>query len=255
MALFPFNMRISLHLWVENTGLGDVMKFRFLLAALLAAPFTAHAAPVSVSNHSFESGQPGERVGDGWTQDYAETVEAQGDITPLDGERMLQFISTSPSEGGGGGLGGSEIFQSIDLSAYQDEINTGEAVLSLSAFFNRIAGDAQTDTLFSIEFKSSQTTSFASAQLFSDDDPATWEELTLDFLLPVGLSNIVIALVAQENIFNTSSNEFDGHFADLVSVSLNIPVSDVPIPAALPLFLAGLAALGGVGAKRKRKKR
>jgi len=238
--------------------------------SMIIAGSGALAAPVTVSNASFESGAAGDQVADGWTLDFARTVTAQDGVTPLDGERMLQFISTSSNPNGGNTLSGSEIIQQIDLSAFADEISSGEATLSASAFFNRIAieeiqalllttllntnrmGDEETDTAFLLEFRASPGVTLASSQLISDNDPMSWEELTLDYLLPVDFTSIYIAIVAQENIFNDMSGEFDGHFADLVTLTLTTPSpNEVPLPAALPLFVLGAGVLGA--ARRRRR--
>ncbi len=53
-------------------------------------------------------------------------------------------------------------------------------------------------------------------------------------------------------IYTIKLSAFDGNQAMLASTSIDILVSAVPIPAALPLFLSGLFGLGVV-ARRKRK--
>lgn len=75
-----------------------------------------------------------------------------------------------------------------------------------------------------------------SATLFSDGDPLTWENISVDLILPIETDFIAIDVLAGENIFNDASGEeFDGHYADAVSLTI------IPEPATL--LLVGLGAL------------
>jgi len=81
-----------------------------------------------------------------WGGDKAHSAAAQQGITPLDGRRMLQFDGAG--KGDANSASGSQICQAADTSDYQAAIQSGEAVATAWAYFNRIAGDAQTDTQF-----------------------------------------------------------------------------------------------------------
>jgi hypothetical protein len=210
-----------------------------------------------VVNPGFEtaestSGGPPGSYGD-WNGDYSAIVGATSGITPMDGgSYMLQFKGTSHS-GSGSGVA-SEMFQIIDISSYQTLIASGNAEAAASAYFNRVAGDAQTDTAFNIvlmaydgspdTFPSRwESSTYSSALAYKDaggistDSLAdTWQGLDITLNLPAATTFIVIDLYAAEDVHNDIPYpEFDGHFADNVSVQI------IPEPATICLFtIAGL---------------
>lgn len=62
--------------------------------------------------------------------------------------------------------------------------------------------------------------------LESDSDISTWEMISAELQVPLGTEYICIIISARENNENDGTNpEFDGHFADKVSVDLRIPVA------------------------------
>jgi hypothetical protein len=132
--------------------------------ALICVAFTtwlgllSSAGPVSLSvaNPSFETAETVQgfapTFGD-WGVDLSAIVPAENGITPLDGTSMLKFINTGISGGGGTS---ADVGQAIDLSSHAALI-AGGATVNASAYFNRVAGDAQTDTQFTIQMRSFNT--------------------------------------------------------------------------------------------------
>jgi hypothetical protein len=113
-----------------------------------------------------------------------------------------------------------------------------------------VAGDAETDTAFDISIYAYQgdISSFptqladgthlaaGSNVLYSDSNPATWQMLEAQLLLPTNTDFITIGLIANENIFNdVSYPEFDGHFADGISAEI--------VPEPLSALLLGIGAI------------
>ena len=106
-------------------------------------------------------------------------------------------------------------------------------MVDAGAWFNRVAGDAQTDSDFLVILRAFSGTPGAETlladsadafRLVSDADPATWEQLTAEMALPPGTEFLQVFLTAVENVSNDASlPEFDGHFADEASVSLRLP--------------------------------
>jgi hypothetical protein len=121
--------------WVET------LETRVLLAANL------------VMNGGFETADdtsgPLLPVAGDWHGDVTAIVGTQDGITPVEGSKMLVFLG-SHEFGNPSSSAGSQARQVIDLSAYSAQIAAGGASVTGSAFFNRISGDSQTDTLFSI---------------------------------------------------------------------------------------------------------
>jgi hypothetical protein len=69
---------------------------------------------------------------------------------------------------------------------------------------------------------------------------ATWEELSIDLILPSNTDFVAIRVDAFEDVFNDlTTGEFDGHFADAVSLVTYV----VPEPATGLLLACGLAML------------
>ncbi|MCD4831880.1 MAG: PEP-CTERM sorting domain-containing protein [Anaerohalosphaeraceae bacterium] len=195
-----------------------------------------------------------------WNGDYSAIVGTAGGITPLDGSEMLQFKDTSFCGAGSGDS--SQVFQLIDVSTYSDAIVSGSAVASASAYFNRVTGTSDSDTHFAIAMfafggnissfpeiweNSGATTALARVGgrydgIYTDTDPLTWEIDSVEFVLPVGTDYLVAYICAYEDVVNDSSHpEFDGHFAD--SVSLEI----IPEPMTLALL-----AFGGLLIRRRK---
>jgi hypothetical protein len=184
-----------------------------------------------------------------WRGDYSSIVGATRGITPFEGSQMLQLKGTAhttiPSL-----ANTCEVPQIIDISQFASLIASGNAIVSASAYFNRIAGDAQTDTGFGVSIMAHQgnPSSYPSdrenliwllregAGINIDADPGTWELCELQVALPTNTDYVVVQVSAGENIYNDISYpEFDGHFADSVSVTI------IPEPATL--LLLGLGAV------------
>ena len=210
----------------------------FVLAITFAAAQPA-AAENLVINGGFETvyDTTGPRpTGYGyWRGNFSEIVPASQGITPIEGSRMLNFIYTI--ESGPALTKDSEVWQIIDISSFGAQISTGQAEAWVAFRFNRVHGDAETDTEFTIglyayagdpcSFPSQYENSELAAGLtsaFSDGDPNTWEPATAYLVLPPNTDFLVVEIAARENIFNDSSApELDGHYADNVFVIIRSP--------------------------------
>jgi hypothetical protein len=102
-------------------------------------------------------------------------------------------------------------------------------------FYNRIAGDAKTDTLLGmslIAYRGQQRQHFSLSQakgaiarngavIHTDANPATWQKLATSMALPKNTTFLVIQIQAVENIFNDRAGvEYHGHYADDAFVTL-----------------------------------
>lgn len=182
-----------------------------------------------------------------WGGDKAHSAAARQGITPLEGSRMLQFDVTSWN-GTGSDASSCQICQPINTSSYQALIRSGEAVASARAYFNRVAGDSQTDTKFMISIfaysggvanhndlkEAGAHLARQDGSLISDFNPATWELGSVTVRLPAATDFIVVQVSAVENIYNDfAAPEFDGHYADDVELII------VPEPTTLLLLCLG----------------
>jgi hypothetical protein len=175
-------------------------EFMFVLIFAMAS----YAGPTNVLiNGGFETTVtiPGGRPSNFgyWEGDVCEIVTASAGISPLEGNRMLRFIYAD--------IGGPsaywnacdvwQLVELVDMTPFEIAINSGWAVASLSAYFNRVLGDCQTDTAFAIviaafagstsgwvgRFDSGDYLACTTAELFSDGCPSTWQPLSVD--LPI----------------------------------------------------------------------
>jgi len=233
----------------EKTGHYSQGRIRAILAGLRAGgkPKAGDTAPAPITwasvrgenllgNDGFEAGQwqgswptkGGIRGGD-----HADLVAAERGVKPREGEGMLRFGATNFRSAGSSN--GAQVAQVIDISKFKKAIASGKARVVACVFFNRVPGDAQTDTSFSISiaaYAGSPTAHFALSQqhrwlsrssegLHADADPKTWQKLAVRLPLPKNTDFLGIQLLAAENIFNdVRAPEFDGHYADSAFVTI-----------------------------------
>ncbi len=232
------------------------MKAIFLVLAmvlgLVSVPALADTITLDITNPGFETsgtiGMGFPNVFGVWGGDQSEIVTTENGINPFEGSQMLHFIYSRRDEPGS--TVGSDVWQFIDTSTFSFEIATGMAILSATAFFNRVLGDANTDTLFEVRIDAysgtpDSKTKLASAfgTILTDSDVFTWEQAGASLTLPTGTTFVGIRISSRENVFNdTSGVEFDGHYADNVNLTLYTGASPVPEPATLTLLAAGLLA-------------
>ena len=185
-----------------------------------------------------------------WAQDVLGIVGSQQGIFPMEGSHMLEFIYTGHSGPSATG-NSSEACQLVDLTPVSSLVNTSNATATLSAYFNRVVGDAQTDRQFGVEIRAFaglpstypdqvnvSEIGFAEWRILTDAELSTWEFASVSLLIPSGADFLAVRLFAHENIFNDgSAPEFDGHFADAAALEI------VPEPATLSLLAVGLGVL------------
>lgn len=172
-----------------------------------------------------------------WQGDYSEIVTAENGITPTEGNRMLKFIATSvPNAPDPAGT--SQVVQLVDLRGLSGPIAEGYMRARLRARFNRVTGDAQTDTRFtadlyvyagepnsfSAQWSQSSHLAKGNSAVYTDGDPNTWEMATAVVTLPANTDFLAVHLAASENVCNdTTGPEFDGHYCDTVSFEILPP--------------------------------
>lgn len=217
-----------------------------------------------VTNPSFETleethinGDPGlpSTYGD-WGGDLSAIVTAENGITPRTGSRMLRFDATGNTANSD--LVSSQVWQWLDITPYQDLISMGRAEAVVSAWFNRVQGDSQTDTSQGISlyaFKGNmwdlKNSIGYGLSVRTDGDVSTWEEAAGTWRLPTDTKYLAVELFAYENVKNDGTfPEFDGHYADDAFVAIR----DTAIPEPSTVVLALLGGLGlVVYTYRKRK--
>ncbi|MBW8041288.1 MAG: hypothetical protein FVQ85_14965 [Planctomycetes bacterium] len=225
----------------------EVMIFDNALSAGEIEQLYASTGDNLLVNSSFEtteliSGGWPSTFGD-WSGDHCYILPRYGDVWPYQGSQMLQFAGTSAF--GSGADTESQVYQIVDVSAFQGTIAAGKATASASAYFNRLPGDAETDTEFYVDIRAfaGDPCSFptlqdtggmhiaeAKAFIYTDGDPATWELCEAQLVLPANTDYVVVGISARENIYNDLAwPEFDGHCADAASLTITVE-PNVPEP-------------------------
>ena len=192
---------------------------------------------LSLANSGFENGL-GTQTGlpgwfGAWQGSHRQAVGEESGITPHDGGMMLKFLASGPdgpAEAPADTVTSAQ-WQLVDLQPVLSLVRAGEAKVDASAYFNRVAGDGNTDDLFrlSVHAMSGQPLQFAGGvaalrsgferELLADADPATWESINVGGDIPSDSRYLAVGLHAVENRSDDAvAPEFDGHYADAVSL-------------------------------------
>ncbi|NNF44167.1 MAG: hypothetical protein HKN62_14205 [Phycisphaerales bacterium] len=173
-----------------------------------------------------------------WGFDAAVATGPALGVEPLEGERMLQFLATGPLGAGGDGIS-ADLWQLVDLAPHRELIAAGHAVARLQAGFNRVHLGPATDTQFTATLRAYDGTSArfavsrtrvraslseARVTLETDDDPTTWETVTVLDRIPAGTAFLAVHIGALENRQNdlrAETLELHGHFADAVTLTID----------------------------------
>lgn len=236
------------------------LTFFILIAcsSLASANLVTNPGFEDTSDTTYKYGHPGlpDVYGD-WAGDYSQIIVDPQDST----NHVLQFLGTG-IQGTYTSLSTSEIYQLIDISSYAAQIASGNMEATLTGYFNRVAGDPETDTGFSVTiyafdgtisgWSPGGYTQVASGSVYADSDMSTWEQAGVTLLLDSSIDFIAIRISAGENITNDSSYpEFDGHYAD--NISFTLQETAVPVPASLLLLSAGIIGLSGIRRRGKNR--
>ncbi len=167
----------------------------------------------------------------------ADDTDAAADgITPVAGDRMLKFVSSTVGAASPQ-WNSSETFQIVDLRRFDTEIAEGDVVIDAEAQFNRVTGDAETDARFGLVVRAyaGNPDTFhdqwrAVAHLAHEavavihDQPGTWVQRALEMTLPAETGFVLVWLTAIEDVVNDGeAPEFDGHFADAARLVVRQP--------------------------------
>lgn len=187
-----------------------------LLTSILTVQ--TRAAEVAIADPSFEDLPAGTSIGGTtvfggtgvWTIDMGSIRAAENGIVPLDGSQMLRFTEVAPHVT-------TNIYQLIDVSTLAGPIE-------LSAFVNATAQHEMYISILAYEEASppldvgAYEDSASSGYVTTDGDPATWEELTLEYQIPPTANYIAIGL--DSDVGATAS------YADKISIRCTCPDLD-----------------------------
>lgn len=198
---------------------------------------TAVATPGEMlANRSFEQGVTAGLLPDAagfWRGDVAESTLPPAGFAAQDGNRILRFVATGSASSTS--TLASQQWQIIDVTGFASQIDQGTLRADAEVFFNRVAGSS-VDRLFALDimafsgvpsefpakFVAGGWLAHRTAELVSDDLPATWERVSASLSLPPFTRYVVVQVYAFEDVVNdgVGAVEFAGHYADGASLKL-----------------------------------
>ena len=159
---------------------------------------------------------------------------ATEEVKPANGPGMLEFYNPAAPLAGDSG-----VFQLIDLRPYKPLLASGQVQATLSAMFNRVAGDANTAGKFGLTLaafrgspaeakalwagRATLALALADKELAADNNPQTWELLEAATRLPPETDFVIVQIRAMVPKDNPGAT-LVGHFADLVDLRLSTPM-------------------------------
>lgn len=169
-----------------------------------------------------------------WRGDLSTVTAAVGAVTPRQGSYMLQFQATGAAPSAE--LVSSQVWQLVDVRPWAAAIDAGGVRALGSAWFHRVTGTALTDRRFDLRvlafdgeaasvparYAGLQQLGMAATQI--DTDGTAWRQAQATLAVPPGTRWLLVEIYAYEDVSNDyAAPEFDGHYADDVSLRLQLP--------------------------------
>lgn len=175
-----------------------------------------------------------------WSGDFSEVVGEQQGVKPESGRKMFRFLRAD-YEGKANAEGSyvGDLYRLIDLRAYREEFDDGNATVHVSAAFNAIAFPKEEaySCMISVHALDSEMAmspaglteamsangSLATARKrlpALDRDPGTWQRVDEELRLPAETEFLLIHLVVIDATKGRKRITFDGHYIDDVRVTL-----------------------------------
>lgn len=175
-----------------------------------------------------------------WSGDDVASVPAERAIQPLHGEKMLRFLRTFPTGAPvERALISSEQWQLIDLRPWRAALAGSRAAVEFGVWFNRTPAPGSTRRfgvgVFACQGEPSdaprlwrdnreETLAHAGTQILADDDPATWERAEVRVTLPEDTDFLIVTITAVRlPRVPGAPDQFEGHYADDVALTLHMP--------------------------------
>ena len=174
-----------------------------------------------------------------WSGDFTAVTGAQQDITPATGTKMLHFLRADFAGKTTTDSYISDLYQLIDVRAYQHDFADGGAVVQLSAAFNAFAFPATeaydcSATIYALSAETAanpamnigntpNTDALALANnghLKLDRLPETWQRLATELRLPPNTEFILIRVGMGHSKVAQRRATFDGHYLDDIRVTM-----------------------------------
>jgi hypothetical protein len=174
-----------------------------------------------------------------WGVENATIVTAENGVTPIQGVQMLHMDNTGSYTQG---------FQVTDVTSYAALIDSGNAVVNMSAQFNVDKAVPAALGVLGVSFFTGNTygtlTTYFTNSLTLDNSNNTWELISGSSAIPVGTRWLVSQVAYQDATLLGIDGVYHPGYVDAADMT----ITQVPEPATL-----GLLILGGLAMRCKRK--
>ena len=175
-----------------------------------------------------------------WGPEAGTIVTAENGVTPIQGVQMLRMVDTGSY---------TQTFQITDVTASAGLIDSGGAVVNLTAQFNVDKALSAALGVVSLSFFTTSTYAsnippYLTASLTLDTSPNTWQPISLTIPVPVGTRWLLSQVAYQDATLLGIDGQYHPGYVDAADTT----ISQIPEPATLSML-----GLGALGLWKKRK--
>jgi hypothetical protein len=230
--------------WRHITAAAAGIVFGMFCTSVVFGYVTPLARSLTLLEESFEGASPlASKVvlePGVWRGDQAVIVSAEQEVQPVSGQSMLRFLRQD-HQGKARLAGGhiADVYRLIDLREHREDVAQGNVAVQASASVNANPFSQEERfgcaiSLFALDADSvPESASYIGTALESeanamarssrtklDREPASWQRLITEMLLPANTDYIVVRLHISQSFDSNGAPVFTGSYADDVRVSL-----------------------------------
>lgn len=230
--------------WRPLTSAAAGILFGMLCTSVVFGFVAPLTGSLTLLDESFEgASQPTSKVAlepGVWRGDQAVIVNAEQDVAPVSGRRMLRFLRQDHQGKARAARGHiADVYRLIDLRGQREDVAQGDVVVQASASVNAISfpegekfgcaislfaldADAlpESASYIGTALENEANAMARSSRTKMDRDPASWQRLATEMRLPANTDYIVVRLHISQSFDSNGAPVFTGSYADDVRVTI-----------------------------------